>query len=384
MTLARTDVTSTPGRQRTPYFAGTVARPVLQSTFMNDFIIRPSLANFPTLGIDPEYTQGLAEGKGPTWDSSGASYGATVYSRAKPAKPIVSLSNFLIELRELPQLIRTMRQAFEIAKDIPFDLPARLRDKKKVKDLLSAHVGVEFGLLPTIRDLAGMLKSVDEFQNFLDRYSSYDGKAKSVKRRVTVYEKHDSISSSNPINFTTSKARENISQTLVQSDGAQSYYYAEWGDVVWGVAEFSVALKAPSSVKEERDLYRRYLGLTLSPEVIWNAVPWTWLLDWAGNIGDVYSNVSESAADSTVIRSGWVMRHKYLHANCSLWTGTKSGTFSTRKEAGSNAGSESTLWHETKSRVRADPYGVRILQPDLSARQAAVLGSLGLMKLIKA
>lgn len=378
MTLYRTLIHSKPGFNDVRFYGlGTPSRPVYTVTYHNEYLINASLVNFNMSGVDPEFTQGLSTFK-PTWDSSGADFSATVFSRAKPAKPITSMSNFLIELRDLPRAVQTLKQSFEIAKDLPFNLPDRLSHIKKIRDLPQAHVGWEFGIFPIIRDLGDLLKSVDGYQEFLSKYATFNGKPKPIKRRVTVYNKTDSISSSSPANFTITMAKENLSTTLVNSDGSQQHYYAEWGDVVWGVANFYVALKQPTTQKEELNLYRRYIGLTLNPHVIWKAIPWTWLIDYAATIGDVYNNISDSAADSTTIMDGWVMRHKYLHAKCSHWSSKKSGTFSKKIEPGTGDGSSCELFHETKSRVRGDPFNVAIHPTNMSVRQTAILGSLGL------
>lgn len=116
------------------------------------------------------------------------------------------------------------------------------------------------------------------------------------------------------------------------------------------------------------------LGIELTPEVVWNATPWTWAIDWFSNTGDVVSNVSDMANDGLVIQYGYIMEHQvtsctYTYVGYDGW-----------KPAMLDRPSSITAFVETKRRKRATPFGFEITWNGLSLRQLAIASALGLTR----
>lgn len=115
-----------------------------------------------------------------------------------------------------------------------------------------------------------------------------------------------------------------------------------------------------------------FLGLELTPEVLWNLAPWSWAADWVGNVGDVLSNVSDMASDGLVLRYGYVMEHtivKHTYTN----TGFNLLGYGRRPITAS-------FITETKQRRRATPFGFGLDDSAFSARQLAILAALGISR----
>lgn len=116
------------------------------------------------------------------------------------------------------------------------------------------------------------------------------------------------------------------------------------------------------------------LGTRLTPEVLWNLAPWSWLIDWKLNIGDVLANATYLSTDGLVMRYGYLMRHTVTYNRYTIPDGA---TF----QGGAKTGPIVTLLgRETKERVRATPYGFALNPAGFSAGQWAILGALGLTK----
>jgi hypothetical protein len=119
---------------------------------------------------------------------------------------------------------------------------------------------------------------------------------------------------------------------------------------------------------------RKCLGISLTPDVVWNLAPWSWLIDWRFNIGDLLSNWTDWAIDNQVLVYGYMMEHTVRSYTYSFDGPTGLIGF------GSNRPSLITLTVESKVRRRATPYGFGFDMGGLTARQLAILTALGITR----
>lgn len=113
------------------------------------------------------------------------------------------------------------------------------------------------------------------------------------------------------------------------------------------------------------------LGLELTPEVAWQTQPWTWLLDWFGNLGQIISIASNTVSDSSVCKYGYLMFDTVAQRSESARINLKNGS------------SWVSVIHGTSiryQRERANPYGFGTNPAAFTNRQWAVLGALGLTR----
>jgi len=116
---------------------------------------------------------------------------------------------------------------------------------------------------------------------------------------------------------------------------------------------------------------KKLLGISLTPETLWNLAPWSWTVDWFSNAGDVISNVSDWATDGLVMRYGYLMEHSIVK-DTYLMNGTGSKSVPSCPPL--------QLVTETKLRKRANPFGFGLTWNGLSAVQLAILGALGISR----
>jgi hypothetical protein len=118
---------------------------------------------------------------------------------------------------------------------------------------------------------------------------------------------------------------------------------------------------------------KKTIGLSLTPDVVWNLAPWSWAADWFFNVGDVLSNVTDWATDGLVMKYGYMMEHTrsvntYYYSG---FTGLKSGHA---------VPTPLSLVVETKQRRKANPFGFGLTWGGLSPRQLSILAALGITK----
>jgi hypothetical protein len=143
---------------------------------------------------------------------------------------------------------------------------------------------------------------------------------------------------------------------------------------VWFTATFRTHIpKLPEILSDKAAVNRmkaRIMGLNLTPSTIWNALPWSWLIDYFGNVGHVLSNLSTGAVGDVVSTNAYVMRH--------LVTRASQDSFGCLANDTQLMGTITSVT-ETKSRVIANPFGFG-LSPDLTGRQYAILAALGISR----
>lgn len=117
--------------------------------------------------------------------------------------------------------------------------------------------------------------------------------------------------------------------------------------------------------------YMRALGLRVNPSTVWKVMPWSWLVDWFSNVGDVIDNFASAALDDMTATYAYIMRHlvrRITHrAIVHLYDGRDVECF----------------WEldiDSKRRDKANPFGFGLSYGDLSTRQLMILAALGLSR----
>lgn len=127
-------------------------------------------------------------------------------------------------------------------------------------------------------------------------------------------------------------------------------------------------------------------GLNLSPDILWEAAPWSWAVDWFTNAGDVIHNVSNFAAAGLVMRYGYMMEETISET----YTQTTDSPF--RCLVGGESGKESVVFagscregyrNISKTRGPANPFGFGVGWEGLSPTQLAITAAIGITRFLK-
>lgn len=125
-----------------------------------------------------------------------------------------------------------------------------------------------------------------------------------------------------------------------------------------------------------RRMLARIYGFRPSPAVVYNAIPWSWLVDWFTNLGHVIENMDGGVADRLAADYFYLMR-TWESINNRFVTGFFEG------HNGKNVTVTATAsgYRARKLRVPGNPFGFDVAQKDLSPMQLSILGALGYSKL---
>jgi len=260
----------------------------------------------------------------------------TTMARTNPSRPEVSVPNFLVELKDIPEMLH---------------LKGVRHSKSRPR---SSAVDYNFGWELLIRDLAKLLdftSQVDKRVKELKRLYSSGG----LSRKWTVYD--ETVSVSTPTTFQSFVAH-------VSGEMRKTSHVKCWGACKWLPQNPDMP-----SAEELVALARRTVhGWDFSSgglaSTIWEAIPWSWLSDYFLNLGD-YLNSTRNSVGATAV-SGCVMVHARTEEIGSISSIT----------AGFSANAPEYVY-ETKSRVLS-LAGLTASLPFLSERQMVTLSSIAL------
>ncbi len=145
-------------------------------------------------------------------------------------------------------------------------------------------------------------------------------------------------------------------------------------------AKFRTGLKPTSANNGYVDQALTLMGLKLTPEVVWELTPWTWMIDWFANIGTIVSNVSTLGYTNAILNYAYsTLRYRATTS----YVGRRPGILVPPTSAGFSDWSGNILFQEEydmKVRMAASPFGFSVATPDLSVGQWGILASLGLAR----
>jgi hypothetical protein len=116
-------------------------------------------------------------------------------------------------------------------------------------------------------------------------------------------------------------------------------------------------------------------GIRPGIDTAWNLVPFSWMADWYGNMGDVLTNLQAFGADGNVLKYGYITSRTERTIRIT-------GSCPIRRDGAMNTWSEYPFSWEmvftTLQRYPANPFGFGVSGAALTPRRIAILAALGL------
>ncbi len=310
------------------------------------------------------------------------------------ANPFENQASFAVTALELlrgdvPRVLGNLRKHYiEIQA-----LKTRFRDiRQATKYLGEQSLNVQFGWAPIIRDVADGLKvllSVDRalFPSDSTRrrrdamlYSAGHTTRRGVEWATTPHlsQRYGGFpSQQTSLLFNSRSATGENRRVLLDTDIA-----------IQGAADIRLTAKfrtglSPTAISNgyvDRGL--DLLGLKITPEVLWDLTPWTWLIDWFSNIGTIVSNVSTLGADNARLNYAYSTLRYRETVSFNSFRPPLTNDDSSKPEGYMSWDGDITFVQKNDMKVRlaASPFGFSVSTPDLSIGQWGILSSLGLAR----
>lgn len=325
----------------------------------------PSSAVYEYEGfIAPIAVNSIAWPSAPTWTSAKISgLGARGYRETIPTEPESNVAQFLVELRDLPKLplIHSFREKALFFKNL-----ARNGGKE--------YLNMEFGWKPFVKDIRAATNATLTSKKHVANFVANSGKR--VRRRRKLGETNDNTTNSyakgqfplQPIVEGFSVASSG-NLTVTTQTRTKSWFSAAY---TYYVAPVGANWYSKSSIKRGEQIANRLYGTRLTPGLLWDLAPWSWMADYFGNVGDIVHNLSSFSNDNLVAVYAYLMTKSevtktYTHVGATLGNG--------RAIPACSIAIRSSMMR----RYVGNPYSFGS-SGDLNPKQAAILAALAISR----
>jgi len=293
------------------------------------FYSNTGLSNYGAVPLVPSDAQLNA------WGTSGV-------NRTVPTAPAWNLAQFMGELHEgLPKI----------------PLKNLLKDKS-TGAIGGEYLNYQFGISPFINDFDG-LKSAIIKSDDLER-QLIAGSGKLIHRSASLLSEQTTVVNS----ITTQGLYPTIPWVSPSRNQVQVTKTTRTSREVWFSGTYSYLYRPSSNpIKNQLDRLRHVYGIDPSISTAWELMPYSWLIDWQTNVGQVLENVSLFAKDGLAMRWGYVMCHQVTGVEYSF---APYGSIE--------------LITETRYRRIGNPFGFASTYDGYTSRQKAILAALGISK----
>jgi hypothetical protein len=282
-----------------------------------------------------------------------SAYGATAYAKMKPDRPSMNGLNAIYELKDVPRMLSQRFQA------------------QGLHEIGDYYLALKFGWEALLKDVVSFVITQRQAQDTLKQILRDEGKP--IRRAIR-------LSDANANTYSAQGSGNVLGPSFVTYFYGPCSYQARINSIdrVWASARFRYWLPGgPRDVQWTNSMLAKIFGFKPTPKVVWRAIPWTWLIDWFTNVGDMIDNLETSLVDRLAADYFYTMRNV---ANVAEVTGNS--TFY-RAETLQPITVSATGTKETgyKSRLKGDPFGWGTPENSLSGTQLAIMGALGLSRL---
>lgn len=326
----------------------------------------------------PSSDLGGAGESGPYTEGGGfgdpSALGPTVYNRMRPRMSALDLGVFLGESREIPRMLK--QTAFGFHK-----IWKRLGGHSEVltpKAVANEWLNTQFGWKPFLSDLHKIINLQETVTKKIHNLRCRNGEW--VKRKGTYSNTTGITNHVRWVNDNAPKVYPALPSAHLRfpypgqgSKWGMTDTYTEETQKIWYEGHFRYWIPA---LEKDNDPYFhkvnviRSLGLNISPSLVWNLTPWSWMADWFTNAGDVVDNITSRGTDNVASKHCYLMEHRYKRAvNSSvihLWN--------------EDVCCEWSQQVETKSRHAASSFGFDLAPGDFTPRQLSILAALGMSR----
>lgn len=287
-----------------------------------------------------------------------SNYGPEAWRRYAPGRTHANLGQMIAEAKDIPRMLKSTASYFRNG-----------WKSHRTRRAANEWLNTQFGWLPFISDVVDMYnmsqvhgrmyKHVVRYNNVWKKYGgSVRSEGSSDLVSEMAHTSHYPILNSyyRPDPQQTGSTRvECISTLSVWFEGKFRYYIPDLETVQW-----------------QQRFVRQLFGLSVTPALVWELTPWSWLADWYTNAGEVFANMDTGWADNLAASSAYVMASSERLYRCTSVLTMYTGDL--------HASWDSSF--VTKTRGKANPFGFGLTMDDLSPRQMSILGALGISRFL--
>ena len=315
-------------------------------------------------------------------------FDSLAWDRLKPSLPKAGLAQFIYELKDLPGMIATsanaLRKEWASVGGSELFIPVM-----RPRDAADHFLNHSFGWVPFLSDIVKLYNAWNNSVTLMSNIVRDNGIW--VRRRRVLEESIDvGVETQGGVDSATipsSGIRDALSVDMCKPftlNGNTQKGFAFFRTVterkVWAVGsfkyyrpEFDMSLFDDSAFSDWANIQRliTFYGLRVNPSLVYKLTPWTWLADWFTGFGSYLERLNDFVEDGIVSRGLYVMetlrKVQTKTSTLNFYSGPVTVNFQRNLLL--------------KQRKLADsPYGFNAPWKDLSPRQWAILGAIGISR----
>lgn len=322
----------------------------------------------------------------PSWfiTSNDVVSGKQAISLASPTRPVANLSTLIGETLSSPILLLPGARLLQgRTRDILKSVPGLSRD------IGSEYLNVVFGWLPLIQDIRKIITACLDANAIIASYTKDSGLLSRRHYKLPILDTTLLFQGSDvsPGNATYSEAYKADGTLLGSGSGGFTANVSSAGMVVsvsarqsrWFTGGFTYYV--PEGGGAFQDLSRfealaaKLFGTRLTPEVLWEIAPWSWLIDWIAGIQAHLSVFSQLDADGLVLRYGYLTIRDQVTVSTLFDVSALNGAELTYKRS-----AFTRIVYDGKRRIKSTPFGFGLSPSAFTDRQWTILAALGMTR----
>lgn len=298
------------------------------------------------------------------------SYGAQGWNKFKPAKPGVELNQDIAELKQtwssLMNRARSFKDIYSGRRKSPTNPAGNLLDWA-------------YGWAPLLDDVEKAIKQYQTLDETIDRIRKQNGqwehRGGTVNKQSEVWQSDSTGWPFVGLNLNSTFWNKLKGATNLSTFSYQCTY--EYHSHAWFEGSFKYYIPNIDTPEWADKARRKLFGLNINPALLWELIPWSWLVDWISNTGDVFSNLDSGIAENLVAAYAYVMRTTtYSMTNSATVTFLTCADPVMLTTITQSSSSKITRKH----RVAATPFGFGVDLGSFSPKQIAIMAALGLSR----
>lgn len=237
-------------------------------------------------------------------------HGPAAWHKFKPGQPAAQAANFIAEIGDLPRMLRTTAKGFvSLWKSMTSGLTS-----PKAKAIAEHNLNTQFGWMPFVSDLRRFYSTYKKADRLIKQFQKDNGEWILRKGTVDMTDRSDGIVESSD-NYTGHYPRPSF---IFNNRYLTGNYTVEkrYKQIVSFSARYRYYVPNILSGSWKRKAYAKLYGLHITPGVVWDATPFTWLVDYFGNVGDVLSSYDDGLAENLATKYAYVMGYTEKYLQC--------------------------------------------------------------------
>lgn len=254
---------------------------------------------------------------------------------------------------------------------------------RKTRELLKGsggeYLNAVFGWAPLANDVKAIYDCYRKMDSLFKRLKAENGKK--VRRKATLV--NDTTRTTDTyIGPCLAYPQDHYTNNVPGQSKTMATLDIEDSTRIWVVGAGSYYIPDIDSVEFHKKFLEQIYGARPSLAILYELMPWSWLIDYFTNVGDVIQYHFGPQLGTYVHQYSYLMRHRKItktYRGGSGWTWSQPDAY---QEAIYKPAPEfiAREVYETKERIAATPYGFGLKLSDLSSKQLAILTALGLSK----